>query len=84
MNLQGDMHNREGLTLKRLWIAICDYDLWPLYLLFVICRLRHVTLSLTFLDIYLQRSRVRHSDFAPCNIPHPFASKPWVRSLIID
>ncbi|KAF9030070.1 hypothetical protein BDZ89DRAFT_949946 [Hymenopellis radicata] len=21
------MHNREGLTLKRIWVAICDYDL---------------------------------------------------------
>ncbi|KAG6334852.1 hypothetical protein ID866_4242 [Astraeus odoratus] len=30
---QGDMHNREGLTLKRLWTAICDYDLWPIYIL---------------------------------------------------
>ncbi|KAF4581275.1 hypothetical protein EYR40_002861 [Pleurotus pulmonarius] len=29
---KGDMHNREGLTLKRLWQAMCDYDLWPLYL----------------------------------------------------
>ncbi|KAF9030118.1 allantoate permease [Hymenopellis radicata] len=28
---KGDMHNREGLTLKRIWVAICDYDLWPLY-----------------------------------------------------
>lgn len=27
------MHNREGLTLKRLWTAVCDYDLWPLYLI---------------------------------------------------
>jgi predicted MFS family arabinose efflux permease len=30
---KGDMHNREGLTLKRLWTAVCDYDLWPVYIL---------------------------------------------------
>ena len=30
---KGDMHNREGLTLKRLWTAVCDYDLWPMYIL---------------------------------------------------
>ncbi|KII91646.1 hypothetical protein PLICRDRAFT_51782 [Plicaturopsis crispa FD-325 SS-3] len=30
---KGDMHNREGLSLKRLWQAMCDYDLWPLYIL---------------------------------------------------
>jgi hypothetical protein len=30
---KGDMHNREGLSLKRLWTAVCDYDLWPLYLI---------------------------------------------------
>ncbi|KAG1795331.1 allantoate permease [Suillus plorans] len=30
---KGDMHNREGLTLRRLWTAMCDYDLWPIYIL---------------------------------------------------
>ncbi|KAH7882334.1 allantoate permease [Phlebopus sp. FC_14] len=30
---KGDMHNREGLTFKRLWTAVCDYDLWPVYIL---------------------------------------------------
>lgn len=26
---KGDMHNRMGITPKRLWYAITDYDLWP-------------------------------------------------------
>ena len=30
---KGDMHNREGLTLKRMWLALKDYDMWPLYIM---------------------------------------------------
>ncbi|KZV82079.1 MFS general substrate transporter [Exidia glandulosa HHB12029] len=30
---KGDMHNRQALTLKRLWKAALDYDLYPLYLI---------------------------------------------------
>jgi len=32
---KGDMHNREGLTLKRMWLALKDYDMWPLYIMCV-------------------------------------------------
>lgn len=27
------MHNRQAITLSRLWDSLRDYDLWPLYLL---------------------------------------------------
>lgn len=30
------MHNREGLSFKRLWTACLDYDLWPLFILYVL------------------------------------------------
>ncbi|KAK3690406.1 allantoate permease [Podospora appendiculata] len=28
---KGDMHNRQAITPRRLWQAMKDYDLWPLY-----------------------------------------------------
>ena len=28
---KGDMHNRQAITPQRLWNAMKDYDLWPLY-----------------------------------------------------
>ncbi|KKY23179.1 putative major facilitator superfamily domain general substrate transporter [Diplodia seriata] len=28
---KGDMHNRQAITPKLLWKAMCDYDLWPIY-----------------------------------------------------
>lgn len=31
--MTGDMHNRQAVTLRRLWDALRDVDLWPLYLL---------------------------------------------------
>lgn len=27
------MYNRQGISLKFLWDALCDYDMWPIYLL---------------------------------------------------
>ena len=28
---KGDMHNRQGMSLKMLWQSLTDYDLWPVY-----------------------------------------------------
>jgi predicted MFS family arabinose efflux permease len=33
---KGDMNNREGITLRGLWNAACDYNLWPLYAIGVV------------------------------------------------
>lgn len=32
------MHNREGLSLQDLWRSICDFDLWPLYVVRVVAQ----------------------------------------------
>ncbi|RAK96196.1 putative transporter [Aspergillus ibericus CBS 121593] len=29
---KGSMHNRQAVTPKMLWQALCDYDMWPIYL----------------------------------------------------
>ncbi|OHW89564.1 MFS general substrate transporter [Colletotrichum incanum] len=30
---KGSMHNRQRITLRLLWRSVCDYDLWPIYLI---------------------------------------------------
>ncbi|KAL4981426.1 major facilitator superfamily domain-containing protein [Aspergillus falconensis] len=30
---KGSMHNRQAVTLRMLWKALCDHDMWPIYLL---------------------------------------------------
>ncbi|KAI4864316.1 MFS general substrate transporter [Hypoxylon rubiginosum] len=30
---KGDMHNRQAVDFKRLWKSICDYDIWPIYII---------------------------------------------------
>lgn len=30
---KSDMHNRQGLSIKMIFWALCDWQLWPLYLI---------------------------------------------------
>lgn len=49
---KGDMNNRTGLSLRNLWDAVADYDLWPIYLIGVVFMIpqstpdQYITLSL--------------------------------------
>ena len=30
---KSDMHNRQAITPKLLWESLCDYDIWPIYII---------------------------------------------------
>jgi len=75
---KGGMHNREPLTFKLLWKSLCDYDLWPLYLIGLTNHVPYgtpniyLTLSLkgmgfsTFqTNLLVIPSQLLHSKFAP-------------------
>ena len=36
---KGDMHNRQAVDFKLLWKSMCDYDLWPLYIIGLVFQL---------------------------------------------
>lgn len=42
---KSDMHNREGLSVKAIWIALMDWHMWPLYVLGLV----HFSMSPMFL-----------------------------------
>lgn len=33
---KGDMHNRQALSPAMIWRSLCDYDLWPIYIIGVV------------------------------------------------
>ncbi len=52
---KGDMHNRQGITLKLLWKSLCDYNLWPIYITGLVWELPvgpvRTYLTLTYRDL---------------------------------
>lgn len=42
---KGDMHNRQPLSLKAIWLSLCDYDLWPVYVIGLLAYIPTATLG---------------------------------------
>ena len=42
---KGDMHNRQGLSLKMIWDALLDWHLWPMYLIGIVAYIPESTIS---------------------------------------
>lgn len=62
---KGDMNNRTGLSVRNLWDAMRDYDLWPLYLIGLVFMIAQSTpdtyLTLTLRNLgYDQVSRLKY------------------------
>ena len=36
---KGDMHNRQAVDLKGLWLSMKDYNLWPIYIIGLVFQL---------------------------------------------
>ncbi|KAL4780016.1 major facilitator superfamily domain-containing protein [Aspergillus varians] len=72
---KGDMHNRQAITLSRLWASLSDYDLWPLYLLGLIVYTPMVPIR-TYITLTLKSvgfdTFVTNLLIIPYNITHIF------------
>lgn len=66
---KGDMHNREALSPKRLWTAVCDYDLWPLYAMSAFVFLAVSFMCSNFFPF--QRVDLQYPGFPSWHLPHP-------------
>lgn len=66
---KGDMHNREGITLKSLFKSLRDYDMWVIYALGLLCFIPSGTPS-TYLTLSL-----RNLGFSTVSITRQIAFK---------
>nr|OQO28883.1 hypothetical protein B0A51_03210 [Rachicladosporium sp. CCFEE 5018] len=54
IRMMSDMHNRQAITPKRLYQALADYDMWPIYALGLICFIP-ISTPATYLTLSLRQ-----------------------------
>lgn len=63
---KGDMNNRQAVSLRGIWNAIADYDLWPIYLVGLSC---HTNYFLSESDLRLAGYHSLYTLSAGCKLP---------------
>ncbi len=64
---KSDMHNRQGMTVKMIWHALCDWRMWPLYIL----GMTHISKWL-YIEVLFEAHMIVFSATVPVEPPHTY------------
>lgn len=72
---KSDMHNRQGLSIRMIWEALCDWKMWPLYCL----GLTHQSNWTNLFRYATNTNNIYSPHWSAPNLSHALSSEPWIQ-----